>query len=222
MTNTSTSCPARLAAYDPYALGGGAVVPYIARWSGEEVVRGSVIRRPEGGIGYADETVLDRDQRGVLWARTAGYLGVGRPLFTKVHPVRQRHAMLRLLCQVCARPADHRDEGTLWLVPGIDPAGWDGWRPGMATIHPPLCRACARTSVRTCPGLRSRFVALRADSRVCGVTGVVYQPAGLLGLSADNYPHVIRFDDPAIAWTQALQLARVLVDVRTIDLELLS
>ncbi|HEX5404314.1 MAG TPA: hypothetical protein VFX16_18650 [Pseudonocardiaceae bacterium] len=104
--------------YNPRMFGGGAVVPYVGSWSGEELRPSVVVNRPGGGIGYADETLLDRDEWGVLWTRTAGRIGKGRPLFTKPHPVRQRRAMLRLLCQVCAQPADRSTDGLLWLLPG--------------------------------------------------------------------------------------------------------
>jgi hypothetical protein len=217
-------CPVggRAPRYQPSLLGGGAVVPYIGRWSGEESVDTPVIRRTDGGVGYPDETVLDRDRRGVLWARAVHRIGAGRPLFGKVHPWRQRRAMSDLLCQVCAQPADRTDEGTLWLVPGVQAADWNGWPAGMATVHPPLCLACARISVRMCPGMRPHYVALRARSRVCGVTGVVFRPAGLTGLVRDDYPQVLTFDDPALSWTVATQLARTLVGVTTVDLERLS
>ncbi len=68
------------------------------------------------GIGYRDETPLDRDERGVLLKRTRDAQGHGKPRFGAVHPARQRRAMANLLCQVCGNPADTNDEGTLWLL----------------------------------------------------------------------------------------------------------
>ena len=217
-------CPTdgRFPRYRASLLGGGAVVPYVGRWSAEEPPITPVVRRADGGVAYPDETVLDRDRWGVLWTRAVRRSGVGRPLFGKVHPWRQRRAMLDLLCQVCAQPADRTDQGTLWLVPGVEVAAWRGWPAGMATVHPPLCLPCARISVRVCPGMRPHYIALRARSWVCGVTGAVFRPAGLAGLVRDDYPHVVTFGDPALPWTVATQLARTLVDVTTVDLERLS
>lgn len=217
-----SSCPssARCRDYDPTLLGGGSVVPYVGSWTGEEADQPSIIRRPEGGIGFADETLLDRDEWGVLWARTVAHIGAGRPLFKTLHSRRQRRAMLRLLCQVCAQPADRTDQGTLWLVPGSRIGGWDDWPEGMPTIHPPLCVACSRLSVQMCPALRTRYVALRARSRLCGVTGVVFRPTySSPGLAMDDYADIVSFGDPRLPWTLACQLARELVNATVVDLE---
>ncbi|HEX5401194.1 MAG TPA: hypothetical protein VFX16_02705 [Pseudonocardiaceae bacterium] len=201
--------------YDPRMLGGGAVVPYVGSWTGEELMPTQVVQRPSGGIGYADETLVDRDEWGVLWTRMASRVGIGRPLFTKLHPLRQRRAMRRLLCQVCARPADRTDEGLLWLVPGADRQP-----EGMATIQPPLCLACARVSVGACPALRTGCVAVRARTRLCGVVGVRFQPGRLLPrLADDDADEVISYDDPVIVWVQATQLARSLHDCTPVDVE---
>jgi hypothetical protein len=71
----SVSCPVTSSGggstrYNPRLLGGGSVVPYIGSWTGEANCRTDVMRRPDG-IGYRDETLLDRDQGGVLWTRIA-------------------------------------------------------------------------------------------------------------------------------------------------------
>jgi hypothetical protein len=204
----------RPSGYDPRMLGGGAVVPYVGSWSGEELLPTKVVQRPSGGIGYADESLIDRDEWGVLWTRMASRVGAGRPLFTKLHPLRQRRAMRRLLCQVCARPADRTEQGLLWLVPGAD------WQPeGMATVQPPLCLACARVSVGACPALRAGCVAVRARTRLCGVVGVRFQPGRPFPTLADDEDEVIGYDDPAIMWMQATQLARSLHDCTPVDVE---
>lgn len=206
--------------YDPTLLGGGSVVPYIGSWTGEETQHHPVIRRPEGGIGFADETLIDRDEWGVLWSRTVARIGAGRPLFKDLHPRRQRRAMLRLLCQVCAQPADRTEQGSLWLVPGSDIGGWDDWPEGMCTIYPPLCEHCARLSVRMCPALRTHCVALRARSRICGVSGLVFQPRHPFPrLAPTDYDDVVPFGHPAIAWTLATQQARTLIDATVLNLE---
>jgi hypothetical protein len=198
-------------------LGGGAVVPYIGSWTGEDLLTASVVRRVHGGIGYADETLMDRDERGVLWTRMAYRVGVGRPLFTKLHPLRQRRAMRRLLCQVCANPADQTEQGSLWLVPRSD---GHQWPEDTATIHPPLCLACARVSVEACPAMRVGYLAIRAHSQVCGVTGVRFQPGRRsVALSIDDSDDVIDYRDPAIRWMQATQLARSLHRCTVVDLD---
>jgi hypothetical protein len=202
--------------YNPRLLGGGSVVPYIGAWTGEANCPTQVVRRPHNGIGYTDETMLDRDQWGVLWTRIGSRVGVGNPLFKKLHPVRQRRAMRRLLCQVCARPADHTEEGSLWLVPADDRhSGLEG----MTTIQPPLCVGCARISVRMCPALRVGATAVRAQSRVLGVNGVVFEPAGPYRLSVTDRGEVIPYDDPEIVWVQAVLLARSLYDTAVVDLD---
>lgn len=209
--------------YDPNLLGGGSVVPYVGSWTGENQPEPRIVRGPRGGIAYADETLLDRDEQGVLWTRTTARIGVGRPLFKELHPRRQRRAMLGLLCQVCGQPADDTDQGTLWLIPGSDVREGEALD-GRATIHPPLCGPCARISVSMCPALRAGFLLVRARSQVAGVTGVVFRPAYPFPRLAfdDEYPDVVSFDDPVVAWTLACQLVRELVDVTVLDLEHLS
>lgn len=153
----------------------------------------------------------------------AGRIGVGKPLFTKLHPVRQRRAMLRLLCQVCSQPADYTQDGQLWLVPEKGVGAGEGWPERMSTIHPPLCRECAKISVRMCPALRPRFVALRAHSWVCGVTGLIFGPGRSVPCPVDSGDdEVIQFGDPTIRWVQATLLARTLYDCTPIDLDRLS
>jgi hypothetical protein len=161
--------------YNVHALGGRAVVPYVAPWTGEHMRtdRELVYRAWGEGIAYADETPADRDEHGVLWLSNTGDLGTGRPRFKDQHPLRQRHAMADLLCQVCAGPADRTEQGTLWLLVG-ETATKAGVPRRDVTAFPPVCASCARISVAVCPALRSGSVLVRARSRVCGVTGLLY------------------------------------------------
>ncbi|MFD7117562.1 hypothetical protein ACFWAA_11010 [Streptomyces sp. NPDC059922] len=178
-------------------------MPYIAEWSAERAPGPRVVTKGRG-IGYADERPYDRDTDGVLWTRVRSLPGRGRPHFGKVHALRQRRAMGQLLCQICARPADRDADGVLWLL-GEDPADPGSWPRDLITAHPPLCRPCAVRSVRACPHLRTRCVALRVRSfGLAGVRGALYAPGnpspvplGAVGVA---------FDDPRIRWVRAGQL----------------
>ncbi|WP_233580406.1 hypothetical protein [Streptomyces triticirhizae] len=79
------------------------------------------------------------------------------------------------------------------------------WPQGLETAHPPVCLPCATLSVRACPHLRQRFVALRVRAwTLAGVQGALYQP-GLNGpvlTGAAGIP----FEDPDIGWVIAGQL----------------
>jgi hypothetical protein len=205
--------PSVRAPYDPGLLGAGSMVPYAAAWTSEHTLPGEVMSVRSGGIGYADERPTDRDQHGVLWARMSSNPGQGRPLFTKLHPLRQRRAMWRLLCQVCGKPADETDQGHLWLLTNRDQAGA---LEGMASQFPPVCLACARWSVRLCPPLRRGHVAIRARSKVDGVIGVMIHPAR--GMLPDT-DEVIAYTDPVIRWVLATHLIRTLHDCTLVDLD---
>lgn len=220
------SCPsgAKNTRYDPHLLGGTSWVPYVGAWTGEEDDRdirdGVIERRDRAGIGYVDETLADRDEHGVLWCRTPSRVGVGRPLFKVTHSLRQRHAMRRLLCQICARPADRDEHGVLWLL-GDYRRDWRGWPEGMGNSHPPLCLACARVSVRLCPYLRRSHVAVRTRWHpIAGVSGGLYQ-AGYSGPRLVRV-EVLDYDDPAVCWLQASQLIRTLHECTIVELDELS
>lgn len=131
--------------------------------------------------------------------------------------------MLRLICQVCAEPADRTREGMLWLLPGEHVSGADDWAEGITTTQPSLCRECARASVRMCPALRTGHVALRAHSRVCGVTGVVFRPTHPFPrMVVTDYEGVVPFKTPASGWTLATHPVRDLTQIVIINLESLT
>jgi hypothetical protein len=184
-------------------------------------IREGIIARPGGlGIGYRDETSADRDGYGVLWCRTPSRVGVGRPLFKQTHSLRQREVMRRLLCQVCAQPADRDDRGVLWLL-GDHRGDWRGWPEGMGNAHPPLCLPCAHVSVRACPYLRRGHVAVRTRHHpIAGVSGGVYRP-GALFLQLVGV-RVLGYDDPGVRWLQAAQLVRSLHECTLVDLDSLT
>jgi hypothetical protein len=199
-------------------VGRGGVVPYIVAWSGEHTLPTRVVQGQRLGIGYADETLTDRDRDGVLWTRMSSRPGEGRPLYAQLHPLRQRRAMRRLLCQVCAEPAQYNEQGHLWLVLPSEEDEED-WPEGVINPYPPVCLRCARLSVRQCPPLRRRFVAVRAHSVLYGVFGVRFRPGHSCPQLADDDDEPVGYRDPIIHWMQATQLVRTLHDCTVVDLD---
>jgi hypothetical protein len=202
-------------------FGRGAIVPYIAAWSSEQAITSDVIPLRDGGIGYVDETAVDRDRDGVLWSRVRSSPGVGVPEYRRMHPLRQRHTMRWLLCQVCAGPADLTEQGHLWLLTERHRERRVGWPNGVINPFPPVCRACAVQSVRRCPPLRRGFVAVRAWSRPGGVIGVRFHPAHWLGVR-DETGDPVAYDDPMIRRVLATQLTRTLFGAVPVDLDLVG
>jgi hypothetical protein len=93
-----------------------------------------------------------------------------------VHTVRQRRAMSRVLCQVCAGP------GEIWMTPALL---WDAHLAKQAigapypTGDPPVCRACARVAARYCPELgRGRLYLAPRAWAITAVRGQVADPVG--------------------------------------------
>lgn len=189
-------------------------VPYIARWSSETMDDALVIRRRHG-VGYLNESILDRDEHGVLWLRVLGRPGHGEPKYNLMHTMRQRRTMRRLLCQVCAQPADQNEQGTLWLLTDYR-NDWPGWPNRMANTQPPVCLRCARMSIRFCPALRRGFVTVRAHSTIAGVSGVLYRPGRPFPEVVGE--HTAVFEDPEIRWMIAAHLVRELHDCTLVDL----
>jgi hypothetical protein len=201
-------------------FGKGGIVPYVALWSGERPSGQIVCRFDKSvpvGIAFADEAPEDRDSRGLLWNRTNQAAGSGRPDFAKIHPLRQRKAMRKLLCQVCAGPADTTEAGTLWLLTDYRD-DWPGWPNGMGNTYPPLCLPCARLSVRQCPVLRKGHVVVRAHADIGAVEGQLYVPgAGRLPVRIGEA--TLLLDDPRLPWLLVSDLVRRLRDCELIDLD---
>ncbi|KAA2252260.1 hypothetical protein F0L68_36625 [Solihabitans fulvus] len=184
------------------------VAPYITAWSAEQDLPFTLVERPDCGISYVDELPTDRDSHGVLWRRAAVRHQIGRPEFGKVHPLRQRRAMRRLLCQVCAEPAGRSDDGVLWLLRDYR-HDWPGWPEGMASVEPPICVPCVAVSLRLCPALRHGAVAVRArEHPIAGVRGALYRKGVLapVAVEAANLP----YDAPGIHRMVASALIREL------------
>lgn len=196
------------AAAGNHAVPPSLVAPYVTRWSAEEDLPYDLVEHYGRGIGYADEHLVDRDERGVLWARVSSRHRVGRPEFGRVHPLRQRRAMRRLLCQVCAGPADTNEQGTLWLMLDYR-EDWPDWPENMGEPEPPICVPCVQKSVRLCPALRkSRTLVRVKDCPIVGVRGAVYF-SGQSEILAEG-GDVIRYSDPRIRWARAVGLVREL------------
>lgn len=198
--------------------GRGDLLPYVTSWSEERDLDAEVVMRGTAGIGYADETERDRDEHGVLWARTSSRIFEGHLDYRRMHPARQRLVMRLLLCQVCGDSADCADErGLLWLLPADEGAGPD-WPEGVATTHPPVCRACAGPAVEVFPDLRRGWVAVRAGRYpLTGVYGRRYQPAYPRPIQVCDT--VVTYRDPAIRWTRATRLVRTLFDCTRVSLD---
>ncbi|MEE1938416.1 hypothetical protein V1L54_03135 [Streptomyces sp. TRM 70361] len=186
----------------------GETVPYVVAWSGERCVSPDVVATPYG-LAYVGEVPQDRDRHGVLWSRTEQAPGRGRPEFGRIHPARQRRAMLRLLCQICARPASRTADGVLWVIED-DRGAWDGWPERAVTTHPPLCLPCARQSVARCPHLlKEGWVAVRVrHSAVEGVYGRLWHSRG--GRLYRGGKEVVFHGRPEAPWVVAGQLTRTL------------
>ncbi|WP_066955314.1 hypothetical protein [Streptomyces lushanensis] len=200
----------------PFGAARPDVVPYISCWSSEHRPPGLVVTRG-AGIAYDDEGPYERDDLGVLWKRIGYSPGKGRPEFGKVHFLRQRRAMRKLLCQICGGPSDRGPEGTLWLV-GEDAEDPELRKPGYVTTHPPLCVPCAVTSVGVCPHLRTRYLALRVRTfALTGVHGALYRPDGLfpVAYSAEG----ASFGSRRLSWVLATQLVMEFGEFTVVDLD---
>jgi hypothetical protein len=125
--------------------------------------------------------------------------------------------MRRLLCQVCAGPADQNEQGVLWLL-GDGEGDWPGWPEGMAASHPPVCLRCAAASTNLCPHLRRSHVAVRVrEPEVSGVLGVVHRPGprGPVRVTDD----IVKYGDARISWVLASQQLMLLNGCSFIDLD---
>lgn len=190
------------------------VAPYITAWSSEQDPPHHLIAVPNVGIAYADETAVDRDRNGVLWYRTSSSPGQGRPDFARVHPHRQRRAMLRLLCQVCGGPADETEDGVLWLLRDYR-EDWPGWPNRLAVHEPPVCVPCVRTSLQRCPALRQGAVTFRARQYpIAGVRGALHAGRNL----AIKDDVAVTLYNPDIRWVRAISLVRELNDCTIIPI----
>jgi hypothetical protein len=182
--------------------------PYVTAWSSEPYLTDRLIERGNR-LAYAHESPDDRDEHGVLWYRAPFRQGHGRPDFVRVHPQRQRKAMSRLLCQVCAGPADRTPDGLLWLLIPDHDEDWVDWPETMPAPEPPVCRPCARRALKQCPALRQSVTIVRVrDCPIVGVRGTLHQPAWPAPEPIQEV--LMRFGNPLIRWVRAAGLLREL------------
>ncbi|HEY8985686.1 MAG TPA: hypothetical protein VIU15_39710 [Streptomyces sp.] len=202
----------------------GIRVPWITPWTSEQHHVGELRRlmgRGGAGLGYRDEQPhVDRNRDGVLWVRPdPGSIRSGRPQFTGVHPLRQRQAMDRMLCQVCGLTVwgTREDERALWVLRS-------GGRPiaeGETTTAPPVHEACALQAVNLCPHLRQGWVAALVGWTPCwGVAGFVYDPVTLtLVAGSDDTMIQIPYEaEQRLRWVVAAAEVVSLHEVEPIDL----
>lgn len=190
------------------------VVPYISAWSAE-LVEGQELVQTRRGIRYGDETLTDRDRYGALWHRWTVARGAGTPWLAQVHPLRQRRAMRKGLCQVFGTPAD-RDEklGWLFLLPND---GKNGSPEGEHTTHPPVSRRGGRIAVSLCPPMHDAIVVRVKEYVPVGVWGSQYRAGPFGPIRIGEGP--VLFDDPALPWCLAEQLLVELRGCTVVDRE---
>jgi hypothetical protein len=210
-------------------------VPYVTLRRGEEPVPESMlgIRYNRAGIPvglcYRWELPRDRDDRGVLWARTSQSLSpdtrrpAGKPLFASMHPARQREMMSSLRCQVCRGKASRNELGYLFLEKADD-----GDAEGITTGQPPVCLDHAVAGIENCGHLIEQgYVLLRSKvPRLHGVLGQVFKAVDhaleplppLLGPDGSDVPipYTMRELTP---WVLASQLLRRLTGVTVVDID---
>ncbi|WP_405589695.1 hypothetical protein [Streptomyces sp. NBC_01190] len=211
-------------------------MPYITLRKGEESVPESMlgIRYNRTGVPiglcYRWEMPRDRDDRGVLWARTSQSRSpdtkrpAGKPIFASMHPSRQREMMASLRCQVCGGQPSRTEEGYLFL----EKAGNDGDPEGITTGQPPVCLDHALAGIEMCSHLIEHgYVLLRSKvPRLHGVLGQVYTPVDnvleplppLVGPDGSDLPlpYTMRELTP---WVLASQLLRRLTRVTVTDID---
>lgn len=211
-------------------------IPYITLREGEEPCRLDLLRahfRPDGqhSIGYWDQTEDDSGPGGELWGRCSQQIGpdrmpTGRPLWSLVHPARQRECMSKFRCQVCVGPTKTTLStgagGYLFLESSAGtPSG-----PGepVLTAQPPVCLTHALVSASRCTELvRHGYRALLARrAPIHGVIGTPYQwgAQGWQALQGDDTP--IPYGSPALRGLLASQLVRELREYTVVDLAELS
>ncbi|MEW1546919.1 hypothetical protein [Streptomyces tsukubensis] len=195
----------------------GLPVPYVTRWEHETAIRPKLTVQPglAHRLAFADETPYDRDSFDVLWLRVAIRPGEGRALFKDVHALRQRRAMLDLMCQICGVPM-FKEDRQLWLLAGM---GGVPIREGELTTSPPVCRPCAPVALRYCPRLQSGRVAAAwvRSPYGWGVEAFIHDPESLRMVSPE--PQQIQYHDPLAQWAVAFRSVVTLRDCTPVRIQ---
>lgn len=214
------------------------LIPYITLRSGEHDQSGqSLVLSPYRAgvrIAYSDEVPEDRDDHGLLYARTSQRLDAagwptGQPEREDVHPARQRECMGEFVCHVCRRDVgEFANALGILFVDVIRPRerATPHWPEGHVTCRPPVCPAHAGSAFGLGPHIApADIVAMRVRSpRWHGLLGTPFQP-GPGGAVPRPAPTpggrgemVITFDDPQRRLFLGSLLAISLHDVAVVDL----
>lgn len=119
------------------------------------------------------------DERGIHWAPYGGSM-TGEPMFSKVHPIRQKMCMEHPLCQVCGARLDPKR--TPWLLNGGSDPQLDSVeiveKRSFLTVTPPSCERCQDVARLACPHLAEKPTArlLVRKYSVVGVLGDYFEP----------------------------------------------
>ncbi|MFJ6566875.1 hypothetical protein ACIQNU_05610 [Streptomyces sp. NPDC091292] len=204
-----------------------ALIPYVTAYSNELGPRESdlCLEVPRNGVphlAYMHPRPDDRDAHGNLWARMTRPPEDerGRALWAFMDPLRQRECMDRLLCQVCAKPAE-TDAGTVfieWQRPGGGPKPLNK----ITTDAPPVCLTCLPVTFQACPFLRDEKTArvlLARKSVLSGVSGTLYRVAAdLQSWIPSEQDAYSSFNKPRYPGMLAQRLHRKLRGVTVLDL----
>lgn len=196
--------------------------PYVAARSTDKGPRKSELTIEFAAKGprlaYARPRPDDRDSHGNLWIRMAPSPEPGRVRYDSMHPARQRDCMQRMLCQICAEPADRTRDGWLfidWRREDSPPT----WPERSITSMPPLCSAHVGESLRQCPFLRrTEHAVLRVRKpHLYGVSGTLYRLTDH-GWLASDHDTLCPYDKPRHPGLLASRLHRELRQVTVVDL----
>ncbi|MFI7644298.1 hypothetical protein [Nonomuraea sp. NPDC049400] len=195
-------------------------VPYITAYD-EEIVAHPLtfVWSPEATDGlklsYVDAVPQD-SMLGALWSRQ-GLHRRGRPEWKLVNSIRQRNAMLRLLCQVCGESAVGPDGRVSWVL-ADDPD--DTSTSKGYTNAPPTCAACIPEALVACPRLRRGAAVYTVGSaEPYGVLGDFWRPTRHGPVETQRNAVVPLDAFWRLEYTLAKQLLVVLDDLRPMPLD---
>lgn len=203
------------------------LIPYITLREGEEPCGVDSLRaifRSDGRhrIGYWDQTDDDSGPGGELWGRCSQQIGrdgrpTGQPLWSLVHPSRQRECMAMFRCQVCVGPTKIAG-GYLFLESRAGQPSAPG--EPVLSAQPPVCLAHALEATQQCAHLarNGHRALLVRRAPIYGVIGTPYQwgASGWRVLDGDDTP--VPYGSRDLQVLLASQLVRQLRDYSVVDL----